>query len=775
MRIGRIIKLGLMGLASPLLLSAQNITDLAVMNDRSSDAFVLEDGQSAVDDSVFLHPDRIRFDNRCIQIEGEDVFLFSGAFHYFRVPQPLWPDRFSKLKKAGFNCVETYIPWNWHEQRMPKSVSDESCLDMTLLEDFLKMAEEFGLYVIVRPGPYICAEWSGGGFPQWLMRKKPAKPKYETWLQSTDEEFMRWNEHWYKAVCRVVAPHQLPRKEKGSGGVILFQIENEFNRIKWFSKESKKEYLEGLWQIVRNHGIEVPIVTCWTDEARNAGSGTLNGVLDMVNSYPKWNVEGSFGRLINQQLKTQPGKPLLSGELQGGWMSEVGGKLSWEQDGLLPVQTQNITLYALQRGFCGINYYMAVGGTNFDDWGARQMTTTYDYAAAIGEDGSLNDRYRRLTGLAEFVKEHGTRIVRASLEPTDYTTTDEAVKLAVRKAANGDRYYFVRTEEHTRHHFGTLKTADVTLDFSLEPFGAMVCYLPAGVQSGKWYPELPEPGFRPCVEADSIWLEASQGTPDRLPAKWKKLKKGYYLDDEGIYGRHFVYYRCHAAEGGLLEVGRIGDKLINGTDKDEVLVKAAGQLLPVWQENDTCAAYRLPGDSLSGKRMEVLMLFESKGLHHHTKKVVEDYWCIGPDFVRCNGKDLTLYYAYTEKERGEAYSSGTASADRDEAGTGTADDALLVWHEYSFTMPADVPEVNVPYHLYMEHSGNGFIYLNGHCLGRCWEAGPQNSYYLPECWLNRGGTNRIVVSMRPVDGEADIRKAVVVPAIWATMRETNKD
>ena len=239
MRIGRIIKLGLMGLASPLLLSAQNITDLAVMNDRSSDAFVLEDGQSAVDDSVFLHPDRIRFDNRCIQIEGEDVFLFSGAFHYFRVPQPLWPDRFSKLKKAGFNCVETYIPWNWHEQRMPKSVSDESCLDMTQLEDFLKMAEEFGLYVIVRPGPYICAEWSGGGFPQWLMRKKPAKPKYETWLQSTDEEFMRWNEHWYKAVCRVVAPHQLPRKEKGSGGVILFQIENEFNRIKWFSKESK--------------------------------------------------------------------------------------------------------------------------------------------------------------------------------------------------------------------------------------------------------------------------------------------------------------------------------------------------------------------------------------------------------------------------------------------------------------------------------------------------------------------------------------------------------
>ena len=72
-------------------------------------------------------------------------------------------------------------------------------------------------------------------------------------------------------------------------------------------------------------------------------------------------------------------------------MSEVGGKLSWEQDGLMPVQTQNITLYALQRGFCGINYYMTVGGTNFDDWGARQMTTTYDYAAAIAENGLGNN------------------------------------------------------------------------------------------------------------------------------------------------------------------------------------------------------------------------------------------------------------------------------------------------------------------------------------------------------------------------------------------------
>ena len=164
---------------------------------------------------MFIHPDRIRYDRQCIQIEGKDIFLFSAAFHYFRVPQPLWPDRFRKLKEGGFNCVETYIPWNWHERKMPRSPHDQSCLDMRELDDFLKMAEDFGLYVIVRPGPYICAEWSGGGFPQWIMQKKPAKTTFDTWLQSNDPEFMRWNEHWYRAVCRVVAPHQLTRKSKG--------------------------------------------------------------------------------------------------------------------------------------------------------------------------------------------------------------------------------------------------------------------------------------------------------------------------------------------------------------------------------------------------------------------------------------------------------------------------------------------------------------------------------------------------------------------------------
>jgi hypothetical protein len=751
--------LGALLALSPALACAQNITDLAVMNDKSADKAVWQDENfSTVDPSVFLNPDRIRFDNRCFQIEGKDVFLNSGAFHYFRVPQPLWASRFAKLKEAGFNCVETYIPWNWHERRMPKSVNDTSCLDMQELEDFLTMAEQFGLYVILRPGPYICAEWSGGGFPQWLMHKKPAKTKFDTWLQSNDPEFMRWNDHWYKAVCRVVAPHQISRKAKGQPGVILFQVENEFERVKWFPKADKKDYLVKLTELTRKYGIDVPIITCWTSESRNVAEGPLNGVVDMVNSYPRWNIEKNFGRLVNRQMESQPGKPLLSGELQGGWYADVSGKLSWNQDGVAPVQTQNITLYALQRGFCGMNYYMTVGGTNFDDWASRQTATTYDYAAAISEDGSVNERFRRFSALAGLLKEHGTKIVRAKLTPVEYTSTDKDVKLALRKAANGDRYYFIRTEEHSRQHFGTLQTADLTLDYTLEPFGSMVYYLPANSSQGEWWPKRSETATHPTVKADTLHLAPVMDMADALPSKWTKLKKGGHIDDDGIYGRHFVYYRTQAPEGQLLEIGRIGNKLINGSEGDEVLVSVNGKRVAAVKEDEHSAYYQLPGDAESEAQVEVIMLFEDKGLHHHTKKLVEDYWGIGINYARCNGKDLKLEYAYTEKARGTQLSEGKQTGK-----VVQAEEPLLTWHVYSFNLPKQPEGIWFPYHFRMNFKGNGFVYLNGHCLGRCWQNGPQREFFLPECWLNLGGENRLAVSLRPTKEGADVSEAEIVP------------
>ena len=117
---------------------------------------------------------RIKYDQQCFTINGKDTFVFSGAFHYFRCPKDLWAERFTKMKAAGLNTVETYVAWNWNEPLPPANPDDFSKVNLSDLNDWLEMAiDQFGFNVIIRPGPYICAEWDGGGYPQWLITKKP--------------------------------------------------------------------------------------------------------------------------------------------------------------------------------------------------------------------------------------------------------------------------------------------------------------------------------------------------------------------------------------------------------------------------------------------------------------------------------------------------------------------------------------------------------------------------------------------------------------------------
>ena len=736
---------------------AQNMTDAAVMNDRSAAQQAVQTEWSAMEDSVFLHPDRIRMDHRCLQIEGKDVFMLSGTMHYFRVAEPLWRDRLVKLKNMGCNTVETYVPWNWHEREMPASPDDFSKIDLGELDRFLTMAEDLGLYVIVRPGPYICAEWKGGGFPQWIMRKRPKKTKYEVWLQSDDPEFLRWNEHWYKAVAEVTAPHQIWRRKPGTGGVILWQIENEYNRVKWVPKEAKRNYLEQLAMISRRNGIEVPFITCWTSEARDCKTGLLNGCVDMVNSYPRWQIEKGFGRLINQQLRSMPGKPLISGELQGGWYSAIGGKLSHEQEGVEAVQTQNITLYALQRGFCGLNFYMMVGGTNFGDWASREATATYGFAAAIGEDGSLTPRYDRLQQMSGFLKEYGTRIARATLTDIQAETGDSLVSVALRKSDNGDRYFFVRTEEHEQWHRGTVKADGLSFDYELEPFGSQVYFVPEEQSKGRWLPQAPLPpseaplppggGYKGSSIA-YIPLGGTKGaeeyngssiayTPLRGAGgpKWKPLKVGETIDQHGIYDYYPVYYKSRAKGGQKIDVGRTGEKVVNGSIGDRVTMMCGGKILKPLSEDKEKVTFRLPDDS--GKKTDVYMLYLSPGLHHHTNKAVEEHWGIGPQWVKADGKDVALKYSLSAGGQGNL--------------------GLLRWFRYKFNNSA-----NGVCHLHLEHTGDGFIYVNGKCIGRCWQQGPQRDYYIPECWLNKDGDNVIAVSLcHTSDGEPQVIKAEI--------------
>ena len=253
----------------------------------------------------------------------------SAAFHYFRVPQELWRDRFRKIKEAGFNTVETYVPWNWHERTMPRNVKDYSQCDFDDLKAWLKMAhEEFGLYTIVRPGPFICAEWAGGGYPRWIAKFCPAKYDTSFWLRSNHPEHMKWTKHWYDAVCPVFAEEQLTRKKSGEKGIIMVQLENEYIYF-GMESEKKEEVLRDMAAYCTNNGIEVPLFTCVTPEVRGSKDAVISQLFDMDNQYVWWNIQEAKSR-IEDLKRQQPNAPAFVCELQGGWFSTVGGRCAAE-------------------------------------------------------------------------------------------------------------------------------------------------------------------------------------------------------------------------------------------------------------------------------------------------------------------------------------------------------------------------------------------------------------------------------------------------------------
>ena len=334
----------------------------------------------------FAQPDRLRYDGQCLTIDGKDLVIYSGAFHYFRCPKPLWARRFAAIKDAGFNTVETYIPWNVQEPKAPSDLDDFSKVDLKDVDDWLNMAEQAGLYVIIRPGPFIGAEWDRGGLPGWLATLKPPHPgEAQGWFRSDDPTFVAWSRHWYKAVCAVLAPHQVTLKKPGEKGIILFQLENEYD-LSGFSDEIKTNYIKALAQEAIADGIDVPLFTCLTHLVQVSNDPVLRHVFDTLNFYPGWNVNSIKGNIDGMRTGQNDAPPMTT-ELQGGWYTVVaGGKPPLRPDvdnyeaEYGPAQIQNLTLFAWANGQTVTNYYMLFGGTNFGDKAALGVAATYDYS-----------------------------------------------------------------------------------------------------------------------------------------------------------------------------------------------------------------------------------------------------------------------------------------------------------------------------------------------------------------------------------------------------------
>jgi len=785
----------------------------------------------------FPKPDRIRYDGHCFTIDGKDTFIRSAAFHYFRVPRELWRDRFRKIKDAGFNTVETYVPWNWHERDMPAGPGDFSKVDLSEFEAWLKMAQdEFGFYTIVRPGPFICAEWAGGAYPRWLAKFAPGTGEH-FWLRSGDDSHIAWSVHWYDAVCKVFAREQITRKPKDGRGIIMVQIENEYDHHK---DPGKTKLLRALYEAVKKAGIEVPVFTCLTRECRASKDPELSQVFDTDNYYVSLNAAPSCAERMASLRARQPDAPGFVTELQGGWFSLVGGKLSEEH--YSDARHYNaINLMSLLGGATGLNTYMFVGGTHFGGWQARGQTTSYDYNAPIRESGALSPKYVVADGINQFIRENHEQLLRSEGGPCELHGASSTLFGGIRVGPDGTRFVFLHNTDSGKAVSGKMTVvpgkiatptgpiynidqngtrvlikADATVtaaqspnippfevDYDLAPLGAKVLVIPPGKTSaeGAWYPKAQKPITASYNVQAAVRLTSALEHTDPLDGKWQKLPVGKSLPELGVSDQRYVLYRARITLPAD-DATKFTKLLVNSFSRDIVSAQVNGQLPRRLAPSDAYAAATTRDAKKSFTRIgpndfdnrfdvagllhagsnEILLLYENIGFEHgyipmeelsgirqaglsaDEKAISKPLdWEIATDLGGVAAGWPRPEFAPKDWEKVALDTTAPIPRKGNDIQPKAHQNALLTWYRLEFDLPDSPAARSVPWRLLIKASGNGFMWLNGHDIGRHWEAGPQREYYLPECWLSFSGKNVLVLGLRQTINGAMLEAAEVCP------------
>ncbi|MEQ4486609.1 glycoside hydrolase family 35 protein [Cohnella silvisoli] len=313
-------------------------------------------------------------------LNGQPYQILSGAIHYFRVVPEYWEDRLIKLKACGFNTVETYIPWNLHESR-EGFFFFEGLADV---ERFIRLAGELGLHVIVRPSPYICAEWEFGGLPAWLLQYPDIR------LRCMDPVYLEKVDSYYD----VLIPRLMPLLSTNGGPIIAMQIENEYG-----SYGNDAAYLTYLKDVLIKRGVDVLLFTSDGPENGMLQGGTIPGTLATVNfgSRP----EEAFAQL----RKYRSDDPLVCMEYWNGWFDH------WlkQHHTRSADEVADVFERMLQAG-ASVNFYMFHGGTNFGFYNGANFgekyaatITSYDYDAPLSECGDETEKYRAVrSAIAKF-------------------------------------------------------------------------------------------------------------------------------------------------------------------------------------------------------------------------------------------------------------------------------------------------------------------------------------------------------------------------------------
>ncbi|MDO4313074.1 MAG: beta-galactosidase [Eubacteriales bacterium] len=346
----------------------------------------------------------IDYDRNGFIINGKQEFLIGGEFHYFRVPAALWEDRLRKMKATGANLISVYIAWNLHE---PEEGHQRWDGDYDL-DRFLTLCEKYGFYVLIKPGPYICAELDFGGHPDWLIQKV-ANGEFR--IRMLDEKYLELCKYWYRSCAKQINKHLITN----GGTIIAAQVENEYDHLMEYgeepiSVEDAVKYFMFLKDAMEEYGINVPKFANEAEFLRG------KGIIDTRTYYPNipglWMSEYErFEEKLLSSKVTQPDAPVMILELQAGWFSQIGEPTYVPGADVVEGVSKSVFI----TGASIVNYYMMVGGTTFPFIGGRGDValggygniTSYDFGGApVGETGELNrEKYYWIKGFIRFAKE----------------------------------------------------------------------------------------------------------------------------------------------------------------------------------------------------------------------------------------------------------------------------------------------------------------------------------------------------------------------------------
>ncbi len=569
--------------------------------------------------------------------KGNAVQIHSGEMHYARVPQQYWRHRLKMMRAMGLNTVATYVFWNYHH---PTPTTWDFSSGNHNIREFIKIAQEEGLFVILRPGPYACAEWEFGGYPWWLQQNK------ELVIRANNDAFLDSCKSYIGKLANEVKDLQASR----GGPVIMVQVENEFgsyvDQRKDIQLDEHRAYNQKIYELLKQSGFDGPFFT--SDGSWLFAGGSVHGVL------PTANGEGDIANLrkaVNAYHNNEG--PYMVAEYYPGWLDHWG-------EAFVRIKTKDVVAQLRKYLESGthFNIYMAHGGTNFGFTSGANYTTehpiqpditSYDYDAPIDESGQITEKF-----------------------------------LAIRKLMQ---------------EFNTTEL-----------------------------PPIPEP----IKVLSPMVIKA-----DKSLSIFKTLSKPSFTNDQVLsyeamnHDKPFAWYQRQFdnATTGILKVEGL---------RDYALVYVNGKF--IGELNRMNKKFELPVNIPVNGKLELLV--ENLGRINYGADIVNNQkGIISPIYI----DDKALVGNWKMFPLREFAEAGRIPLNK-----------TAISQPTMYTFKFNLKETGDLF-LDMSDWGKGFVLVNGHNIGKYWNIGPQQTLYVPGCWLSKGNNEIIVLDLLNTSLKTELR------------------